>query len=146
MNNFDKMTKNKSIKFYARRFFTPEELSEFFGALAWESAKYSDLAAKALANSDSVFCAYSGEKLVGLMNGITDGAMCVYCHYLAVHPDFQGAGIGGKLTDMFLENYKNIPVKVLVASATSVDFYQKKGFFVLKSGISMYHSTIIKPD
>jgi GNAT superfamily N-acetyltransferase len=101
---------------------------------------------KALKNSDAVFSARCEGKLVGIINGISDGAMCVYCHYLAVHADFQGAGVGGKLLDMFLEHYKDIPTKVLIASAKSEVFYKRKGFFTLKSGLAMYHSNIICED
>ena len=134
------------IEFLEKKDFSPEELKAFFESLAWESANYADLAAKALENSDAVFSAYQGDLLIGLMNGITDGAMCVYCHYLAVRPEFQSFGIGGELTERFLAHYQNIPVKVLVASEKSVNFYERKGFFVLKSGISMYHGNIIQPD
>lgn len=81
-------------------------------------------------NSHSVYSAWDGEKLVGLINCLSDGVMTAYFHYLLVRPEYQGRGIGEKLMGMILEKYESYLRKVLIAYDKQVGFYERCGFKV----------------
>ena len=81
-------------------------------------------------NSSSVFTAWDGNKLVGLINALDDGVMTAYVHYLLIMPEYQHIGIGKKLIDMISENYKSYLRIVLIAYNKEVDFYKHCGFEV----------------
>ncbi len=84
---------------------------------------------KALENCETVFTAWDNEKLVGLINAIDDGELTAYVHYLCVHPDYQGAGIGKELLERVKRKYRDYLYLILIAENKSlVDFYEKNGF------------------
>jgi len=58
-------------------------------------------------NSGSVFTAWDGNKLIGLINVLDDGVMTAYIHYLLVDPDYQNRGIGRRLVQLVLEEYRD---------------------------------------
>jgi hypothetical protein len=58
--------------------------------VGWSSGQYPEALAVAMRNSDRVVSAWGGEKLVGFMNALSDGAMTAYFHYLLVRPEYQG--------------------------------------------------------
>ena len=45
-------------------------------------------------NYSTVYSAWDGEKLVGLISVMDDGIMTAHIHYLLVDPDYQYNGIG----------------------------------------------------
>ncbi|WP_338049243.1 GNAT family N-acetyltransferase [Paenibacillus wynnii] len=49
---------------------------------------------QAIEGSHSVVAAWDGDKLVGLVNALSDGVVTVYFHYMLIHPSYQGVGIG----------------------------------------------------
>jgi len=58
-------------------------------------------------NSGSVFTAWDGNKLIGLINVLDNGVMTAYIHYLLVDPDYQNRGIGRRLVQLVLEEYRD---------------------------------------
>jgi hypothetical protein len=48
--------------------FTAQELQELFLSVGWSSGRYPDKLAAAMTNSPTVFSAWDGEKLIGLIN------------------------------------------------------------------------------
>jgi ribosomal protein S18 acetylase RimI-like enzyme len=50
-------------------------------------------------NSSSVFSAWDGQKLIGLINVLDDGIMTAYIHYLLIMPEYQHIGIGKELIE-----------------------------------------------
>lgn len=107
---------------------TCEQISDLFLSVGWESGKYPDKLKIALANSHSVYTAWDGDKLVGLINAMSDGIINVYFQYLLVRPDYQEKGIGKKLVNLMLERYKAYLRKALIAYNTAVGFYKSCGF------------------
>jgi len=77
--------------------------------------------------SNIVLTAWEGERLVGLLRGITDGAYTTYVCDLAVHPDHQKAGVGRALLDRVVELYPDTGV-VLQAARTAADYYAHIGW------------------
>ena len=118
-----------SIFYTEERYFTAEQLERLFLSVDWESGKFPERLKKALDNCGAVFSAWDGEKLVGLANGIDDGEMTAYVHYLLVDPDYQGQGIATRLLELMRERYRGYHHFFLVAEHKElVGFYEKQGF------------------
>lgn len=118
-----------SIIYTEERSFTAEQLERLFLSVNWESGKFPERLKKALDNCGAVFSAWDGEKLVGLANGIDDGEMTAYVHYLLVDPDYQGQGIATRLLELMSKRYRGYHHFFLVAEHKElVGFYEKQGF------------------
>ena len=105
-----------------------QQLQDLFLANKWDSGNYPDKLQVAIRNSAAVYTAWDGDKLIGLINVISDGIMNAYLHYVLVHPDYQGHGIASKLIKMFLEEHKNYMRRVIISYPESISFYEKNGF------------------
>lgn len=109
--------------------YTSNDLQELFQSVGWLSANYPERLKKALDNSESVFTAWDGEKLVSLVNAIDDSELTAYVHYLCVNPEHQGQGIGKNLLQRVKEKYKNYLYIILIAENEElVKYYSKNGF------------------
>ncbi|MCR4726215.1 MAG: GNAT family N-acetyltransferase [Clostridia bacterium] len=89
-------------------------------------------------NFKSVFSAWDGEKLVGMICVMDDGIMNAYVHYLLVRPDYQGKGIGKKLVDLVKEKYADYLRIVVVAYDAEKAFYEACGFSPAKDASAMF--------
>ena len=107
---------------------TEEDLQALFLSVEWESGKHPNELLQAIAGSHSIVVAWDGDKLVGLVNALSDGVLTVYFHYMLIHPHYQKEGIGKKLMDIMLDKYKGCKTKVLISYDDAIDFYQKCGF------------------
>lgn len=118
-----------SIIYTDTKNYTSDDLQELFQSLGWLSANYPERLKKALDNSETVFTAWDGEKLVGLVNAIDDSELTAYVHYLCVNPEHQGQGIGKNLLQRVKEKYKNFLYIILIAENEElVKYYSKNGF------------------
>lgn len=75
-----------------------------------------------------VISARGGGKLAGLICAMDDGEMTAYVHYLLVAHEWRGRGIGGRLTELIKEHYKDYLKIALIASDGSEEFYRRPGF------------------
>lgn len=116
------------IRYWNGNEFRKEELEHLFLAVGWESGRYPDQLTLAMKNSDRVISAWDGEQLVGLINALSDGVMTVYLHYLLVHPNYQGKGIGKKLMKVMLGEFRDYLRVVLVSYHGQTGFYERCGF------------------
>lgn len=117
------------------------QLTALFGALNWSSGNYPEKLASAVANSHSVTSLWAGDRLIGLVTAISDGALCAYFPYVAVHPDFQGRGYGRLLLRAALEMYRGFHHVSLISYADKEGFYLKNGF----SGDPAKKALFVKP-
>jgi hypothetical protein len=76
------------IKYSAIKDFDKDKLQELFLSVQWSSGNYPDQLQIAMRNSHSVVSAWDDNKLVGLMNAISDGILTAYFHYLFVSPEY----------------------------------------------------------
>lgn len=122
------------IKYKKIKDFKEKELQDLFLSVKWDSGNYPDKLKKAIKNSHTVYSAWAPdeaeghEKLVGLINALSDGVMTVYLHYLLIRPEYQGTGIGKKLVNLMLEEYKDIARIAVIVYDSEVKFYEKCGF------------------
>ena len=112
--------------------FTSEQLQSLFLSVEWSSGNFPDNLVIAMKNAHCVYSAWNGDKLVGLINCLSDGTMTAYFHYLLVRPEYQDKGIGKKLIELMLLEYKDYARKVLIAYNSEIGFYEKCGFEVGK--------------
>ena len=112
---------------------TPELFLELYQSVGWEAPGL-DQITMALAHSYATFCAYDGEKAVGMVRLLGDGGMSFYVKDFAVRPEYQGKGVG-RLLMAAVEDYilSNIPdgwaVSLeLISSKGKEPFYEKFGF------------------
>lgn len=122
--------------------FKPEQLAELFLSVDWSSGYYADKLAAAMKNYGTVFSAWEGDKLVGLIAALDDGVMTAYIHYLLVMPEYQRRGIGRALLHLATEHYKDYLRILLVAYGNETDFYKRCGFTVGEGKTSMYITTL----
>ena len=119
--------------------FTKDQIEHLYLSVGWVSAQYPNRLYKALMNSDTVFTAWDGNRLVGLIRAIDDSELVAYLHYMLVDPEYQGHGIARRLLDMIKEKYKNyLYIELMPEDKSNVPFYEKNGFEVMEGGTVMY--------
>jgi len=117
-----------AIEYRDTRDLPPGQVLALYRALGWSSADKPSALLAALAGSHQVVTAWHGDRLVGLGNTISDGALVVYYPHLAVHPDYQRRGIGREIVRRLRARYADFHQHAVLADGDAVDFYQKCGF------------------
>ena len=130
------------IDYRETKIYTADELEDLFLSVEWSSGHYPDKLVVAMKNSDTVFSAWSEDKLIGLINVLDDDIMTAYIHYLLINPEFQGEGIGGELVKRVAEKYKDYLRIVLVAYDEEIGFYENLGFEAGKDVTPLYITSL----
>ena len=117
-----------NIEYKDTKELSTEDLKDLFLSVDWSSGHYPEKLAVAMCNSGSVFTAWDGDKLVGLVNALDDGIMTAYIHYMLINPQYQGQGIGKNLLQRIKEKYKDYLRIVLISYDEEVKFYEHCGF------------------
>lgn len=105
-----------------------EDLQKLFLSVEWSSGHYPEKLAAAMEHFETVYTAWDGDRLVGLISAMDDSIMTAYVHYLLVDPEYQDRKIGRTLVEMVKEKYKDYLRIVLVAYNGELDFYTACGF------------------
>lgn len=108
--------------------FRKEDLESLFLSVEWSSRHYPEKLVVAMRNFETVYTAWDGDQLVGLICAMDDGVMTAYVHYLLVRPTHQDQGIGRRLVEMMKEHYKDYLRIVVIAYNEELDFYGVCGF------------------
>ncbi len=74
--------------------FRKEDLESLFLSVEWSSGHYPEKLVVAMRNFETVYTAWDGDHLVGLICAMDDGVMTAYVHYLLVRPTYHHQGIG----------------------------------------------------
>lgn len=105
---------------------------ELYRANDWSSADNPARLMAALRGSHRVVSAWDEsrdeDRLIGLGNALSDGALVVYYPHLLVHPDFHGKGVGRTILRHLQRHYDGFHQQVLLAEAEAVGFYVRQGF------------------
>jgi ribosomal protein S18 acetylase RimI-like enzyme len=71
---------------------------------------------------------FNQNKLIGAGRALADGIDCSYICDVAVHPEFQGLGIGKNIISKLIELSADHKKIILYASPGKESFYKKLGF------------------
>ena len=132
----------KDIRYKEIKEFSGEDLQRLFLSVEWSSGNYPNKLTVAMRNSSTVFSAWDGDKLVGLVNALDDGIMTAYVHYLLIMPEYQHRGIGKKLIEKIAEKYKAYLRIVLVAYDKETGFYEHCGFEAGEDKVPMFITSL----
>jgi len=118
--------------------FTAAELADLFLSVGWSSGHFPEKLAVAMRGFETVYSAWDGETLVGMVCAMDDGIMTAYVHYLLLRPEYQGRGIGKALVERVKEKYADYLRIVLVAYDAELSFYEACGFTKAKGASPMF--------
>jgi ribosomal protein S18 acetylase RimI-like enzyme len=127
-----------NIKYKDTKQIEAKALQALYLSVDWDSGNHPKKLTQAIAGSTSVFTAWDRDRLVGLINVLSDGHMAAYVHYLLVQPEYQGHSIGKTLVEMVGEAYANVLHLVLVAYNDQIEFYERCGFELPKNASPMF--------
>lgn len=122
--------------------FTADKLQELFLSVEWSSGQYPDKLAVAMKNYKSVFSAWDGDRLIGMICAMDDGVMTAYVHYLLVNPEYQNMKIGRTLVEMVKEKYADYMRIALIAYDDEIHFYENCGFKKSDDSTPMFITTL----
>jgi GNAT superfamily N-acetyltransferase len=89
----------------------------------------------AFQNSRYTVFALKNDKLVGAGRAFGDEVDCAVICDLAVHPEFQGIGIGENILSALKEQVKHHLRIMLYANPGKEDFYLRRGFFKMRTAM-----------
>ncbi len=122
--------------------FKEEQLEDLFLSVEWSSGKYPQKLKIAMQNYETVYSAWDGDRLIGLICAMDDSVMTAYVHYLLVNPAYQKCGIGKELVGYIKDKYSDYLRIVLVAYDKQIPFYEKCGFEKSDSSSPMFITTL----
>lgn len=122
--------------------FNSEELERLFLSVEWSSGHFPDKLVKAMKGFQTVFSAWDGDKLVGMICAMDDGIMNAYVHYLLVDPEYQAIGIGRTLVDMIKKKYESYLRIVVVGYNDELHFYEACGFVKSEDSAPMFITSL----
>lgn len=122
--------------------FTKEDLQALFLSVEWSSGHYPEKLVIAMQHFETVYSAWDGDRLVGLICAMDDSIMTAYIHYLLVHPDYHGMKIGRTLVDMIKQKYCDYLRLVIVAYNDEKHFYEHCGFKAAEESSPMFITSL----
>lgn len=106
-------------------------LTALYKSVGWTAySDDSEIMKQILAGSRFYISAWSGEKLIGLIRTVGDGAYILYIQDILVHPEYQRFGIGTALMKQILEKAEKMRQIILTTDNTekTTAFYRSLGF------------------
>ena len=116
-----------------------EELSNLYHIAPLGEKHPKDLE-KVFSNSLYTYFVYDEDKLIGAGRALADGIDCSYLCDVAVHPDYQGKGIGRKIILQLVEASKNHKKILLYSTPGKETFYAKFGFKKMKTAMAIFEN------
>ena len=113
------------------------ELSNLYKIAPLGDKKPNDLKT-AFSNSMYKCFVYHENTLVGVGRALADGIDCSYICDVAIHPDFQGRGIGKAIVNKLVEFSKNHSKIILFANIGKEPFYAKLGFDKMNTAMAIF--------
>lgn len=128
----------KKIEYKSIHEINRDELQRLFLSVEWSSGHYPDKLVIAMRNYNTVYTAWDGDRLVGLVSVMDDGVMTAYIHYLLVDPEYQNLGIGRQLVEMVKNKYKDYLRIAIISYNDGIRFYESCGFKKTDHACPMY--------
>ena len=114
-----------------------EELSRLYLAAGMGNKAPADIKT-AFTNSMFKCFVFDSGKLIGVGRALADGFDAAYICDIAVHPDYQGQGIGKALVLKLVELSKHHRKIILYAAAGKDTFYLKLGFKRMATALAIF--------
>ena len=113
------------------------ELSRLYRIAPLGDKKPEDLK---VAFSNSMYKCFLFENgvLIGAGRGLADGVDCSYLCDVAVHPDFQGRGLGKAIIEKLKEMSAGHRKIILYANPGKEGFYKKLGFMRMRTAMAIF--------
>ena len=83
---------------------------------------------------------YAGEGLIGVGRALADGLDCSYIADVAVHPEFQGRGLGKAIIRKLVAFSKGHKKIILYANPGTEGFYQTLGFHRMNTAMAIWQN------
>ncbi|OPY65480.1 MAG: putative acetyltransferase [Syntrophorhabdus sp. PtaU1.Bin002] len=125
------------IQYREAKSFCLSQLTDLFMSVGWGYGKNPEQLISALGNSDKVVSAWDDDRLIGLVNALSDGVRTVYFHYVLIHGEYQGRGIGKAMMNKIMEKYQHCRHMVLISNNAKIGFFTKCGFETSQGASSM---------
>lgn len=93
---------------------------------------------KAFNNSMYMCFVFDGTQLVGVGRAMADGVDCSYICDVAVHPEYQGIGMGKDLLTKLAELSSGHKKVILYANPGKEGFYKKLGFKRMNTAMAIF--------
>lgn len=116
-----------------------EELSNLYKIAPLGNKKASDLAT-VFTNSMYRYFVYDDGRLIGAGRALADGIDTAYLADIAVHPDYQGQGIGKEIVLRLRDLAKSHRKIILYAAPGKDQFYLKLGFKRMLTAMAMFEN------
>ncbi|MEG4281856.1 GNAT family N-acetyltransferase [Microcoleus sp. A006_D1] len=106
------------------------QIQELFKAAAfWARERKIEDWEIAIANSEPVVTVWDGSRAIGFARATSDGIYRATIWDVAIHPDYQGAGLGRKLVQTVLSHPRMCRVeRVYLMTTYKQSFYERIGF------------------
>ncbi len=115
------------------------ELSNLYRIAPLGEKKPEDLAIS-FGNSRFFCFVFDDGKLIGAGRALADGVDCSYICDIAVHPDYQGHGIGKGIVSKLVEFSTGHRKIILYAAVGKEAFYQKLGFGRMRTAMAIFQN------
>jgi len=115
------------------------ELSNLYKIAPLGDKKPEDLKI-AFSNSRYKCFVFDHEKLIGVGRALADGVDCSYLCDVAVHPDYQGIGLGKDIINKLKELSAGHKKIILYANPGKEGFYKKLGFMRMRTAMAIFRN------
>ena len=83
---------------------------------------------------------YDGGRLIGAGRALADGIDCAYLADIAVHPDYQGRGLGKEIVLRLRDLSRNHRKIILYAAPGKDEFYLRLGFKRMRTAMAIFEN------
>ena len=81
---------------------------------------------------------FDNSKLIGVGRALADGLDCSYICDVAIHPDYQGIGLGRDIVQQLIKLSKGHKKIILYANPGKEGFYNKLGFKQMNTAMAIF--------
>lgn len=102
--------------------------------------KSADLLQRAFTSSYAHCFAWADGRVIGVGRVIGDGCDVAYLGDVAVHPDFQGQGLGKQIVQKLIDRSQGHRKILLYANPGKEAFYERFGFRRMKTAMAIFEN------
>lgn len=115
------------------------ELSELY-KIAPLGEKLPDDLKLVFSNSRFNCFVFDGSMLIGVGRALADGLDCSYICDIAIHPEYQGIGLGKKIVRSLIRQSYGHKKIILYANPGKEGFYRKLGFKKMNTAMAIFEN------